>query len=81
MAWRRGTKVGRTIYLDGKLVGLMDTPELAKRVIEALNYVENATTITIDWIKCGCTHLMLFHDKKVGCLVKRCKCKHKYKLP
>jgi len=34
--WRVGRKVGRTIYLDGKLVGLMDTPELAAMVVAAL---------------------------------------------
>jgi len=35
--WRAGTKVGRTLYRDGVLVGLMDTPELAARVAEAMN--------------------------------------------
>jgi len=34
--WRVGRKVGRTIYLDGKLVGVMDTPELARQVVAAL---------------------------------------------
>lgn len=27
----------RTIYLNGKLVGVMDTPELAREVVDALN--------------------------------------------
>jgi len=41
--WRNGTQVGRTIYVcegedpKGKLIGLMDTPELAKRVVDAVN--------------------------------------------
>lgn len=37
--WRTGRKVGRTLYLDGSLVGLMDTPELAAKVVGALNAV------------------------------------------
>ena len=43
--WRTGRKVGRTIYRqvgDGpsdadELVGVMDTPELARMVVDALN--------------------------------------------
>lgn len=41
--WRPGRKVGRTIYThqdddpDGTLIGLMDTPELARRVCDAVN--------------------------------------------
>lgn len=35
--WRTGRKVGRTIYDDDKLVGIMDTPELAQAVVNALN--------------------------------------------
>jgi hypothetical protein len=41
--WRAGRSVGRTIYIhqgddeEGRLVGLMDTPELAATVIEAVN--------------------------------------------
>lgn len=43
--WRTGRTVGRTIYIqaaddpskDDHLVGLMDTPELAERVVQALN--------------------------------------------
>lgn len=34
--WRTGTKVGRTLYFGGNLVGLMDTPELAQGVVAAL---------------------------------------------
>lgn len=36
--WRVGRKVKRTIYAgEGRLVGLMDTPELAKLVVDAVN--------------------------------------------
>lgn len=36
--WRVGTKVGRTIYdVNDVLIGVMDTPELATRVVEAVN--------------------------------------------
>lgn len=35
--WRAGRTVGRTIYRDDVLVGLMDTPELAAEVVAALN--------------------------------------------
>jgi hypothetical protein len=34
--WRTGRKVGRTIYRDEVLVGVMDTPELAAEVVAAL---------------------------------------------
>jgi hypothetical protein len=36
--WRVGTKVGRTIY-DGsdQLIGVMDTPAIAARVVAAVN--------------------------------------------
>jgi len=43
-AWRVGRSLGKTIYLhpshedsEGELVGVMDTPELAARVVDALN--------------------------------------------
>jgi hypothetical protein len=35
--WRVGSKVGRTLYLDGELAGLMDMPDLAAMVVEAMN--------------------------------------------
>jgi hypothetical protein len=37
LRWRVGRKVGRTIYLDDQLCGMMDTPELARQVVDALN--------------------------------------------
>lgn len=37
--WRTGRKVGRTIYRDEVLVGVMDTPELAAEVVAALGAV------------------------------------------
>lgn len=38
--WRVGTKVGRTIYIDDQLVGMMDTPELARQVVDAVSMVD-----------------------------------------
>lgn len=36
--WRRGRSVGRTIYnADETLIGVMDTPELAALVVDAVN--------------------------------------------
>ena len=43
--WRVGRKVGRTLYRDEQLVGLMDTPELAAEVVEAMNEAETLTLI------------------------------------
>jgi len=45
MMWRVGRHVGRTIYEqsgdepgdDDRLIGLMDTPELARIVVDAVN--------------------------------------------
>lgn len=36
--WRVGRSVGRTIYIGDRLVGLMDTPELAQQVVDAVNW-------------------------------------------
>ncbi len=36
-AWHRGRKVGRTLYRDDVLVGLVDTPELAAAIVAAMN--------------------------------------------
>ncbi|WP_344896706.1 hypothetical protein [Actinomadura meridiana] len=41
--WRQGRKVGRTLYIhrsgseSGQLVGMVDTPELAAEICEAMN--------------------------------------------
>ena len=35
--WRVGTKVGRTIYRNEELVGVMDTRELATEIVAAFN--------------------------------------------
>lgn len=37
MTWRVGRKVGRTVYDGDTLIGVMDTPELAARVVAAVN--------------------------------------------
>jgi hypothetical protein len=47
--WRVGRKVGRTIYdANDQLIGVMDTPELAKRVVEAVNLAEPARVGAVD---------------------------------
>jgi hypothetical protein len=38
--WRTGSKEFRTIYEDGKLIGVMDTPLLAAQVVQALTQKE-----------------------------------------
>jgi len=38
--WRAGKKTGRTLYKDGRLVGVLDTPELAAEIVAALNATE-----------------------------------------
>lgn len=35
--WRCGRKVGRTLYKDGQLVGLLDTREMAAQVVATMN--------------------------------------------
>lgn len=37
MTWRVGTKLGRTLYRDEALVGMVDTPEIAAEIVDALN--------------------------------------------
>lgn len=38
VGWRAGrSSVYRTLYLDGKLIGLVDTPELAAAIVAAMN--------------------------------------------
>lgn len=38
--WRVGHTLGRTIYLDGQVVGLVDTPQYARAIVDALNHVD-----------------------------------------
>jgi hypothetical protein len=40
--WRVGTKLGRTLYVDDKLVGMLDTPELAETVVRTINLWRSA---------------------------------------
>ena len=40
LRWRTGRKVGRTVYCDDKLVGLMDTAELADFFVSLANRFE-----------------------------------------
>ena len=49
MSWRVGRKVGRTIYIqrgaepsdDDPLIGVMDTPDLAREAVDAFNWVSS----------------------------------------
>jgi len=42
--WRVGSKVGRTVYIDDQLVGVMDTPELAAFVVRAVLLMQMQST-------------------------------------
>jgi hypothetical protein len=35
--WRVGRSLGRTLYRDEALVGMVDTPELAREIVDAMN--------------------------------------------
>jgi hypothetical protein len=35
--WRVGRKLGRTLYVDGVCVGMVDTPALALAIVAAMN--------------------------------------------
>jgi hypothetical protein len=35
--WRVGRKLGRTLYLDDVLQGIMDSPDIAARICAAMN--------------------------------------------
>jgi hypothetical protein len=35
--WRVGRKLGRTLYLDEDCVGMVDTHDIAKRIVDAMN--------------------------------------------
>lgn len=48
--WRVGTKLGRTLYRDGVCVGMLDTPELAREVVAALN----AAPVSAATVECDC---------------------------
>lgn len=38
LPWRTGRRIGRTLYdANDQLVGVLDTPELAERVVTAVN--------------------------------------------
>ena len=41
--WRVGRTLGRTLYIGEQLVGMVDTPELAERIVEAMNAGDGAT--------------------------------------
>ena len=35
--WRVGRKLGRTLYVHDQVVGMVDTPELAAAIVDAMN--------------------------------------------
>jgi len=35
--WRVGRKLGRTLYRDDVFVGMVDTPEIAAEIVQAMN--------------------------------------------
>jgi len=35
--WHQGTKLGRTLYIDDICIGMVDTPELAKSIVDKMN--------------------------------------------
>lgn len=43
--WRVGRKVGRTIYRGDTLIGVMDTPELAREAVEARTRLARAVSL------------------------------------
>ena len=45
--WRTGRNVGRTIYNYDELVGVMDTPDLARMVVDAMNLIDNIPEVTL----------------------------------
>lgn len=45
MTWRVGTKLGRTIYRDDALVGLVDTQDLAAEIVASMNGAETMLTV------------------------------------
>ncbi len=46
MTWRVGNKLRRTLYRDDVCVGMVDTPELASAIVEAMNAAQPATAPT-----------------------------------
>jgi hypothetical protein len=59
--WRVGRKVGRTVYEgagdDGKLIGVMDTRELAALVVESVNRAMGSAAKTATAEPCTCSLL------------------------
>jgi hypothetical protein len=35
--WRQGTKLGKTLYIDNICIGMVDTPEIAKSIVDRMN--------------------------------------------
>lgn len=53
--WRVGSKLGRTLYRDGICVGMVDSPEIAAEIVEAMDAVRarsaNSVLVPADQLK------------------------------
>lgn len=45
--WRVGTKLGRTLYENDRVVGMVDTPEIAARIVNTMNAATPFTTAAL----------------------------------
>lgn len=50
MTWRTGRKLGRTLYENDRVVGMVDTAEIAERIVRAMNAPERELR---DCFACG----------------------------
>lgn len=90
MRWRVGEKLLRTVYRDNQFVGLMDTAELARAVVDAMNADESrwenlpqqvkvdGSTQASDFLDepCWCGHTPVTHRARPegGCEEGGCSC-------
>lgn len=58
--WRVGRSWGRTLVKDEKLVGMVDTAELATEIVKALKFSQRARCmeceLTVVYCECGGTN-------------------------
>jgi hypothetical protein len=47
--WRVGKKLGRTLYINDQVIGMVDTVEIAKAIVAAMNEIQ-----AHNGHKCGC---------------------------
>lgn len=46
LRWRIGAKLGRTLYMGDRCIGMVDTPGLAIMIVQAMNAVEDGRSIS-----------------------------------